>query len=181
MDDLLNNLDLLGFAIAPDFLNSEEIDSLISALAAVEASDAVRKREGVYAIRNLLEVVPAIARLANLDKLASLVRSALGKDAFPVRGTLFDKTPAANWLVPWHQDLTICVKQRLDVAGFGPWTTKARVPHVQPPKAILDAMLAPCAYCLQPIALAGLPPSKPISLGETVHRRLAPSDAEVSF
>jgi ectoine hydroxylase-related dioxygenase (phytanoyl-CoA dioxygenase family) len=142
MDALRNNLDLLGFSIVPDLLNSDEIDSLFAALSAVEASDAVRKRGGVYAIRNLLEVVPAVARLATSDKLATLVRSALGKDAFPVRGTRFDKTPEANWLVPWHQDLTICVKQRIDAAGFGPWTIKAGVNHVQPPIAVLDAMLA---------------------------------------
>src|ERR1700722_9431222 len=142
MGDLRHNLDHLGFSIVPDLLNSDEIDSLRAALSAVEASDAVRKRGGVYAIRNLLEVVPAVARLATSDKLASVVRSALGKDAFPVRGTLFDKTPNANWLVPWHQDLTICVKQRIDAAGFGPWTIKAGVHHVQPPTAILDAMLA---------------------------------------
>jgi hypothetical protein len=66
----------------------------------VEASDAVRKRGGVYAIRKLLEVVPAAARLARSDELTSLVRPTLGKDAFPVQGTLFDKTPDANWLVP---------------------------------------------------------------------------------
>jgi ectoine hydroxylase-related dioxygenase (phytanoyl-CoA dioxygenase family) len=142
MDDLWHNLDVLGFSIVPDLLNSDEIDGLFAALSAVEASDAVRKRGGVYAIRNLLEVVPAVARLATSDKLASVVRSALGNDAFPVRGTLFDKTPDANWLVPWHQDLTICVKQRIDAAGFGPRTIKAGVHHVQPPTAILEAMLA---------------------------------------
>lgn len=59
-----------------------------------------------------------------------------------MRGTLFDKTPSANWLVPWHQDLTICVKQRIEAAGYGPWTIKACVQHVQPPVAILDTMLA---------------------------------------
>jgi ectoine hydroxylase-related dioxygenase (phytanoyl-CoA dioxygenase family) len=142
MDDLRHNLDVLGFSMVPDLLDPDEIDSLIAALSAVDASDAVRKRGGVYAIRNLLAIVPAVARLATSDKLVSLVQSALGKDAFAVRGTLFDKTPDANWLVPWHQDLTICLKQRIDAAGFGPWTIKACVHHVQPPIAILEAMLA---------------------------------------
>jgi hypothetical protein len=127
---------------SPDLLDSDEIDSLLAALSDVEENNGVRKRGGVYAIRNLFDVVPAVARLARSDKLTRLVQSALGKDAFPVRGTLFDKTPNANWLVPWHQDLTICVKQRIDVAGYGPWTIKAGVRHVQPPMAVLDAMLA---------------------------------------
>jgi hypothetical protein len=71
MDDLRHNLDLLGFSIVPDLLNSDEIDGLLAALSAVEASDAVRKRGGFYAIRNLLQVVPAVARLAESDKEAS--------------------------------------------------------------------------------------------------------------
>jgi ectoine hydroxylase-related dioxygenase (phytanoyl-CoA dioxygenase family) len=55
---------------------------------------------------------------------------------------LFDKTGSANWLVPWHQDLTICVDTRLDVPGYGPWTKKAGIWHVQPPPSILDRMLS---------------------------------------
>ena len=58
-----------------------------------------------------------------------------------VRGILFDKTPGANWKVGWHQDLSIAVKKRVDVPGFGPWSEKAGVPHVQPPCAVLEQML----------------------------------------
>ena len=58
-----------------------------------------------------------------------------------VRGILFDKTPDANWLVPWHQDLSIAVRERRYVPGFGPWSVKAGVHHVQPPGEILDQML----------------------------------------
>jgi hypothetical protein len=66
----------------------------------------------------------------------------LGSVAAPVKATLFDKTPDANWLVPWHQDLTISVKERVDIDGFGPWTVKAGVLSVQPPVSILERMLA---------------------------------------
>ena len=142
MFDLQRDVELRGFAIVPGVLNSDEIDGLIADLGAAEEHDAVRKRQGVYAIRNLLTVVPAVARLAASDRMLSLVEEALGKKAFPVRGTLFDKTADANWLVPWHQDLTICVKERMDVEGYGPWTVKAGVPHVQPPVEVLDEMLA---------------------------------------
>jgi ectoine hydroxylase-related dioxygenase (phytanoyl-CoA dioxygenase family) len=63
-------------------------------------------------------------------------------NAFPVRATLFDKAPGANWLLPWHQDLTICVDARKDVPGYGRWTKKAGIWHVQPPVPILERMLA---------------------------------------
>jgi ectoine hydroxylase-related dioxygenase (phytanoyl-CoA dioxygenase family) len=58
-----------------------------------------------------------------------------------VRGLLFDKTPEANWPVPWHQDLTIAVNARTEAPGYGPWTVKGGVPHVRPPIAVLEAML----------------------------------------
>jgi hypothetical protein len=37
-----------------------------------------------------------------------------------VRGIFFDKTPAANWPVAWHQDLTLAPAARHDKEG---WTT----------------------------------------------------------
>jgi ectoine hydroxylase-related dioxygenase (phytanoyl-CoA dioxygenase family) len=55
---------------------------------------------------------------------------------------LFDKTPDANWKVAWHQDLTIAVRERIDVPGYGPWSVKGGVVHVQPPTAVLEQMLA---------------------------------------
>jgi hypothetical protein len=72
--------------------------------------------------------------------LGALAIEQAGPSAIPVRVLLFDKTPAANWGVPWHQDRTIAVKARHEVAGFGPWTVKDGVDHVEPPIAILEGM-----------------------------------------
>jgi hypothetical protein len=44
----------------------------------------------------------------------------------PVRSIYFDKTPETNWMVAWHQDLTLSVRDRIDVAGFGPWSVEGR-------------------------------------------------------
>jgi hypothetical protein len=59
----------------------------------------------------------------------------------PVRAILFDKTAAANWSLGWHQDRTIVVRERHDVPGFGPWGRKAGLLHVEPPFAVIEAML----------------------------------------
>jgi ectoine hydroxylase-related dioxygenase (phytanoyl-CoA dioxygenase family) len=85
--------------------------------------------------------IPAIADLACSSAVRSLVEPVLGPNCFAVRGILFDKTPSANWKVPWHQDVSIAVKERLEVEGFGPWSIKDGVTHVQPPVAILEQML----------------------------------------
>ncbi len=70
-----------------------------------------------------------------------LAAAVLGPDARPVRALLFDKSPTANWALGWHQDRTIAVAARHDVAGFGPWTVKAGIHHVEPPFAIIASML----------------------------------------
>lgn len=132
----------LGFALSPSVIDPDLLVSLEAALANVEADANVRSRGNVYAIRHLLTAAPAIRNLAEAGLLSVLARSVLGDAARPVRGLFFDKRPEANWLVPWHQDLTICVKKRRDVEGFGPWTVKAGVVHVQPPAYILEQMVA---------------------------------------
>jgi ectoine hydroxylase-related dioxygenase (phytanoyl-CoA dioxygenase family) len=84
-----------------------------------------------------------INELAHSVKVCRIVKEHLGKPAsFPVRATLFDKPGAANWSVPWHQNLTICVMSRLDVPGYRPWTIKSGACHVQPPIAIFKSMLS---------------------------------------
>ena len=80
---------------------------------------------------------------------SSLIEDALGGEAYFVRGILFDKTPTTNWKVPWHQDTTIAVKERRDVPGYGPWSVKGGVHHVQPPEEILNAMVS-LRICIDP-------------------------------
>ena len=91
--------------------------------------------------RNLLDE-PRIAALAAAPALRKLATAVLGDSCFAVRALFFDKTPDANWKVVWHQDLTIATQQCGDVGGYGPWTEKAGVPHVQPPTEILEHMLS---------------------------------------
>jgi ectoine hydroxylase-related dioxygenase (phytanoyl-CoA dioxygenase family) len=101
----------------------------------------VRQRGQLYAIRNLLDVVPAVRQVADSPSAHRLVDPLLGPNAFPVQGIFFDKPADANWKVPWHQDLSIPVKARVETPAFGPWSVKAGVPHVQAPSALLERML----------------------------------------
>jgi ectoine hydroxylase-related dioxygenase (phytanoyl-CoA dioxygenase family) len=123
----------MGFAIVPTFLEPDTIEKLERALPASVGEDG--------GLRNLLDL-PQIVQLADSPRVRALVEPLLGANAFPVRGILFDKTPVANWKVTWHQDLTIAVAQRTDVPGYGPWSEKAGVVHVQPPVEVLESMLA---------------------------------------
>jgi ectoine hydroxylase-related dioxygenase (phytanoyl-CoA dioxygenase family) len=123
-----------GYAILPSVFGPRAVDDLLEALPMV-APD----RGGT---RDLLREMPSVVDLARAPELRAIVEAALGPGAFVVRGILFDKTPAANWKVIWHQDLTIAVRSRCDVHGFGPWTVKDGTPHVQPPVDLLARMIA---------------------------------------
>ena len=131
-----------GFAIVPGVLDSQEIDGFITTLSEDDARDSLRRRGEVFAVRNLLEVSAEVRELAGSNAILEIVAEILGEHAIPVRGILFDKTPNANWKVPWHQDVTIAVNERVDVEGYGPWSSKSGVIHVQPPAHVLENMLS---------------------------------------
>ena len=90
---------------------------------------------------NLLSV-PSIQALPISGAVREIMETVLGPACFAVRGIFFNKTRSSNWKVVWHQDLTIAVRERKDVNGFGPWTMKAGVLHVQPPPEVVSGLLA---------------------------------------
>jgi hypothetical protein len=131
-----------GFAIIRAVLGLAQVEQLANSLQSLEGSESIRRRGGMFAVRNLLDVSKPVRELAESAALRELVVPVLGHSAIAVRGILFDKTPGANWKVPWHQDVTIAVAERADVEGFGPWSTKAGILHVQPPARVLENMLS---------------------------------------
>jgi ectoine hydroxylase-related dioxygenase (phytanoyl-CoA dioxygenase family) len=54
----------------------------------------------------------------------------------------FSNLGAAVIVFTWHQDLTIAVRERRCAVGFGAWSEKQGVVHVQPPISVLERMLA---------------------------------------
>lgn len=99
----------------------------LDALAASQPSD----RAGVR-----LNDAAGLAALLGPDALGSLAQGRR-----PVRAILFDKSATTNWALGWHQDRTIAVRARAACDGFGPWSIKAGMFHVEPPFAIIERML----------------------------------------
>ena len=138
----LNELSEKGFSIVPGVFGVQHIECLKDELSSIAEAEGVRRRGEIYAIRNLLEACAAVRNLATSPQIRTLVDPVLGKGSFPVRSLLFDKTAQANWLVPWRQDMTICVAEKREVPGYGPWSIKAGQWHVQPPMTVLERMLS---------------------------------------
>jgi ectoine hydroxylase-related dioxygenase (phytanoyl-CoA dioxygenase family) len=131
-----------GFAVVPGALDPGLMSELSDAVGPVKEGEGVHARGAVYAIRNLLQLAPGVKRSLASRAVTGLVQSVLGENAFLVGGRYFNKTPTANWKAPWHQDATITVREKADVVGFGPWTTKAGIQHVQAPPHVLAGLLS---------------------------------------
>ncbi len=132
-----------GFSILESVFEPHEVDWILDEFKALPAGQGISTRGGkVFGVRNLFEKLPSLRSIADWDPVKSLVKQLVGDEARSVRSLFFDKNSAANWNVAWHQDLTIAVHREHPVEGFGSWTRKAGVPHVQPPFPILERMLA---------------------------------------
>lgn len=119
-----------GVEIVEGVLTSPEIVGLIAGLPG-SAPGAL----------NLIARSAAVRALANAEKISALLAALGCPGVRPVRAVFFDKNPAHNWKVPWHQDLTIAVAARVDTPGYQAWSVKDDVPHVQPPAALLARMV----------------------------------------
>ena len=124
-----------GFAIIERVFEPREIDSIAEAL---EHEPLPRSRAGA---RHAMQS-PFVASLARDPRLMNLVRHVLGPDAVPYRATLFEKSPTANWLVIWHQDTALPLRERAELPGWGPWSVKAGVTYAHAPGAALSRVLA---------------------------------------
>ncbi|KTF69704.1 phytanoyl-CoA dioxygenase family protein [Sphingomonas sp. HT-1] len=82
-----------------------------------------------------------LAALLESDALGAAAAARLGPTARPVRAILFDKSAATNWALGWHQDRTIAVRERVEVTGYGPWSIKQGLLHVEPPFALIETMV----------------------------------------
>jgi ectoine hydroxylase-related dioxygenase (phytanoyl-CoA dioxygenase family) len=132
-----------GFTILKNALDEKTISRLIKNLSNLKPSNTVsRNKETVYGVRNLLNLLPEIKEFSESETVRNITEKLLGGSAKVVRAIYFDKTPQANWKVPWHQDLTISVKEKRETPGFSAWTMKAEIRHVQPPVGILEKMIA---------------------------------------
>jgi ectoine hydroxylase-related dioxygenase (phytanoyl-CoA dioxygenase family) len=121
-----------GYFMVKKAISEDEVKSLINSLNVFE------KEINHYGIRDLMNKLPCIRELALSAPLLSIAKEILGEKAKPVRAVFFDKLPNANWNVAWHQDTSIVVNAKADIAGFSAWREKQGVMHVEPPEEYLS-------------------------------------------
>ena len=128
----LETFDRTGAIRFPTVLSAEERSQLMALADRLPARKPGMRLSGDPMLARVLDGSGPVGRLAT---------DVLGPAARPVRALLFNKTAEANWIVPWHQDRTIAVRERREVEGFGPWSIKGGMQHVEPPFEILAGMV----------------------------------------
>jgi ectoine hydroxylase-related dioxygenase (phytanoyl-CoA dioxygenase family) len=125
-----------GYRIISDVLGTVETAALLSA---IDALDLTRGRAGAG---HLMQHA-AVHDVAHDPRLIAIARDYLGPSAMPYRATLFDKSSARNWLIPWHQDTALPLSgRRDDVAGWGPWSVKSGIVYAHAPARALERVIA---------------------------------------
>jgi ectoine hydroxylase-related dioxygenase (phytanoyl-CoA dioxygenase family) len=133
----VSDLHTRGYALANVELTRAQCDYLISSIPSASGGRA--------GVRGLL-AHPAIVKILGHEQFGAYLWSVVGRDLVAVKATLFDKTSDSNWRAQWHQDRIVAVREKMDVGGFGPWSTKLGVAHVEPPTRVLEQMVAMRLY-----------------------------------
>jgi ectoine hydroxylase-related dioxygenase (phytanoyl-CoA dioxygenase family) len=116
-------------------------DSLIDVAACRDISAQLDLQENRAGQRHLIDH-PAVIKLLENPALIKLIRAVMGAKAFAYKATLFDKSTDANWLVAWHQDISIPVENRCELPMWNGWAVKDGVNYVQPPSEMLSSLAA---------------------------------------
>jgi hypothetical protein len=126
------NLECDGAERIPDALSEDELRAF---------DELARRHSGTGAGIRVTHDETLSQILTPNGAMDTAAKSRLGNNAQPVRAILLDKRPGVNWSVGWHQDRTIAVRGRIDVPGFGPWSGKSGIDHVEPPFEYIEGMI----------------------------------------
>ena len=93
-------LENIGFTIIESIYSKEEIDEILKYLNDREIS-------GQFGVREILFKNPEIKSIVFNENLINIIEQISPKCTKSIKSIYFDKPPNSNWVVNWHQDLTI--------------------------------------------------------------------------
>ena len=124
-----------GYSILPDVFAPAEMTAVAGNLI---DNTPQRTKAGARHVLN----VPVVRDLSADPRLLAIARQFVGAAAVPFRATLFDKSPTANWLVVWHQDTALPMRERFERDDWGPWSAKAGILYAHAPAWALEQVIA---------------------------------------
>ena len=135
MNIVSDSLNGNGFVVLPGIYSPQEIQGINQLVASVHGNALM------FGERQFLMRTPGLQQLLLNGSLRNLLRE-IAPEYFIIKSIYFNKPPATNWLVAWHQDLTIYVKEKIETVGFKNWTKKEDEFGVQPPTEYLGSIIA---------------------------------------
>lgn len=122
-----------GFSKTESIFSNEELQELINLIGNTEKK---------YAIRQLIHKVPEIWNVIfKNEKFTQLYDDVCNDTFFLSKAIFFNKPSKSNWFVSYHQDLSISVKERIEIEGYTKWTNKNGQLRVIPPKEVLEIIM----------------------------------------
>jgi hypothetical protein len=122
-----------GFCVLADVLSEAELVALEAHVAGLAASGPGTRR--------LLELDWCCDLARRLEEHPT-IRALLPTDPVAVQCTYFGKQADCNWLVALHRDLSVPVRRACAAPGWRGWSEKEGTVFAQPPRAVLEQMVA---------------------------------------
>lgn len=91
-----------------------------------------------HAIRSVFKKIPLLQTHILKPKFREFITKNFGDGYALVKSLYFNKNMDANWVVSYHQDLTINVVKKTPQVGFENWLPKDDFYSVQPPIEMLE-------------------------------------------
>ena len=123
-----------GYEVINGIYSATEVDRLLAALNHKGFS-------GSFGLREFLLINPELLTLIFTANFKQVISRLFDAHPQAIKSLYFDKPPSANWLVNWHQDLTVNLKNRAEADGFINWRAKDERVTVQPSLDILESIL----------------------------------------
>ena len=121
-----------GFAIVEGVISSERCEEILSRISKSDTLSGGTRKMLAY------EWCDSLATRIRLRPTLSKI---IPSSYIPVQCTYFQKSIARNWLVPYHQDVSIPVSKKVEAPGWEGWSMKEGSLFVQAPTEVLEQMI----------------------------------------
>lgn len=126
-------LEKKGFTIKESIYSNDEIDEILAYLDS-------RGISGKFGVREFLFQNPVVTNKILNKKLLGIIKQIAPDCRKSIKSIYFNKPPSSNWIVNWHQDLTINLLNKKETANYRNWRQNNQRTIVQPNIELLESI-----------------------------------------
>ncbi len=139
---IVREIETAGFVWVRSFTTPDIAGLLASSCGAgLEKGLFARRRPGVYDIRGALPHLDDLHAWVDGVQHGEAVSLLTGPRPRLIKAAFYDKRRDGVWSLPWHQDTSVCVRAKRDVAGFDPWTERDGRFYAGAPAGVLERIV----------------------------------------